>query len=82
MMIIAALYHFARFPDPVASAPAGCQAGGVKGSLFPLAPEGINGTIAGPREGIDNVLAAFVLCRDAGGWDGSRPKPTKCHLAT
>lgn len=58
MIIIAALYHFTRFPDPAAlSAPllAVCHAGGVKGSLL-LAPEGINGTIAGPREGIDNVL--------------------------
>jgi len=32
-----------------------CQAAGVKGTLL-LAGEGINGTIAGPREGIDSVL--------------------------
>ena len=33
-----------------------CVAQGVKGTLL-LAPEGINGTIAGPRAGIDAVLA-------------------------
>ena len=60
MLIIAALYRFARFPDPAALQPglvALCRAQGVKGSLL-LAPEGINGTIAGSRAGIDAVLAA------------------------
>jgi UPF0176 protein len=60
MLTIAALYHFARFPDPAALKPGlleVCLAHGVKGSLL-LAPEGINGTIAGTREGIDAVLAA------------------------
>ena len=59
MMIVAALYHFTRFPDPAAirgPLAALCDAQGVKGSLL-LAPEGINGTIAGPRAGIDAVLA-------------------------
>ncbi|KIC09467.1 hypothetical protein RA19_15765 [Leisingera sp. ANG-M1] len=59
MYTIAALYHFTRFPDPAAIKPALlelCQAQGVKGSLL-LAQEGINGTIAGPRAGIDAVLA-------------------------
>jgi UPF0176 protein len=59
MQTIAALYHFARFPDPAAlRGPllALCNRHGVKGSLL-LASEGINGTIAGPREGIDAVLA-------------------------
>ena len=59
MLTVAALYHFARFPDP--SALRGpllelCLAQGVKGSLL-LAGEGINGTIAGPRAGIDSVIA-------------------------
>jgi UPF0176 protein len=61
MLIVAALYQFARFPDPAALRPellALCQAKGVKGSLL-LAPEGINGTIAGTREGIDAALAAI-----------------------
>jgi UPF0176 protein len=59
MQTIAALYHFARFPDPAALRDpllALCKRHGVKGSLL-LAGEGINGTIAGPREGIDAVLA-------------------------
>ena len=59
MFTVAALYHFTRFPDPGAlRAPllACAEAGGVKGTLL-LAPEGINGTIAGPRAGIDAVLA-------------------------
>ncbi|MBY6066119.1 rhodanese-related sulfurtransferase [Leisingera aquaemixtae] len=59
MYTIAALYHFTRFPNPAAVRPALldlCQAQGVKGSLL-LAQEGINGTIAGPRAGIDAVLA-------------------------
>lgn len=59
MLIIAALYHFTRFPDPaVLRGPLLdlCLAGGVKGSLL-LATEGVNGTIAGPRQGVDAVLA-------------------------
>lgn len=59
MFIVAALYHFTRFADPSAlKRPLAdlCTAQGVKGSLL-LAPEGINGTIAGPRGGIDAVLA-------------------------
>ncbi|MDG4649455.1 rhodanese-related sulfurtransferase [Roseibacterium sp. SDUM158017] len=59
MLIVAALYKFTRFEDPDAlRAPlkAACEAGGVRGSLL-LASEGINGTIAGPRDGIDAALA-------------------------
>lgn len=58
MYIIAALYHFTRFDDPPALKPdllALCNAQGVQGTLL-LAPEGINGTIAGSRDGIDAVL--------------------------
>ncbi|MGL4235092.1 oxygen-dependent tRNA uridine(34) hydroxylase TrhO [Tabrizicola sp.] len=61
MLIVAALYQFARFPDPAALRAdllEVCQAHGVKGSLL-LAPEGINGTIAGTREAIDAALAAI-----------------------
>lgn len=56
---VAALYQFARFDDPAAiRAPlaALCCANGVKGTLL-LAPEGINGTIAGSGGGVDAVLA-------------------------
>lgn len=59
MHIIAALYHFAPFPDPAAlRGPLAklCCGNTVTGTLL-LAPEGINGTIAGSREGIDAVLA-------------------------
>ncbi|KKK61390.1 hypothetical protein LCGC14_3014800, partial [marine sediment metagenome] len=46
------------FPDPAVLRPgllAACRDNGLRGSLL-LAPEGINGTIAGPREGLDAVL--------------------------
>lgn len=59
MTIVAALYHFARVPDPAAvQAPLQklCQSNGIKGSLL-IAPEGINGTVAGERGGIDTLLA-------------------------
>lgn len=59
MLTVAALYHFTRFPDPAALkgplAKVAC-AHGVRGALL-LAPEGINGTIAGTRDGVDAVLA-------------------------
>jgi UPF0176 protein len=61
MLIVAALYRFARFPDPAALRPgllAVCQASGVKGTIL-LAREGINGTIAGTRAGVDAVLTAI-----------------------
>ena len=59
MFTIAALYHFTRFHDPSAlRAPLQkkCDALGITGSLL-LAGEGINGTIAGTRLGIDAILA-------------------------
>ena len=59
MLTVAALYHFARFPDPAAlRAPLldCCMVAGVRGTLL-LAREGINGTIAGDRTGIEAVLA-------------------------
>lgn len=71
MYIVAALYHFARFADPAALqgplAKLACSHG-VTGSLL-LANEGINGTIAGSRAGIDAVLAhirALPGCADFG----------------
>ena len=59
MYTVAALYHFTRFDDPAGLKPPlakVCCREGVTGTLL-LAPEGINGTIAGPRDGIDRVLA-------------------------
>jgi len=58
MTIVAALYHFAAVPDPAAiQVPLQklCQTHGIKGSLL-IAPEGINGTVAGGRNGIDRLL--------------------------
>ncbi|MEM8698024.1 MAG: rhodanese-like domain-containing protein, partial [Pseudomonadota bacterium] len=65
---VATFYHFTPL-DPVAHrtvlAQAACGAG-AKGTIL-LAPEGINGTIAGTREGIDRVLTeirALPGCAD------------------
>ncbi|PUB14233.1 oxygen-dependent tRNA uridine(34) hydroxylase TrhO [Yoonia sediminilitoris] len=59
MFTVAALYHFTRFEDPAAiQGPllGLCKANDIHGTLL-LAGEGINGTIAGSRAGIDAVLA-------------------------
>lgn len=59
MIVVAALYHFVSLPnfkDLQQPLLAYCNEHGVKGTLL-LASEGINGTIAGTREGIDRVLA-------------------------
>ncbi|MBL4769197.1 MAG: rhodanese-related sulfurtransferase [Rhodobacteraceae bacterium] len=59
MYTIAALYHFTRFTDPALVKPdllICCTDNDVQGTLL-LAPEGINGTIAGTRTGIDAVIA-------------------------
>jgi UPF0176 protein len=56
--LVAALYRFVDFPDfaerrePLLEL---CQANEVKGTLL-LAKEGINGTIAGPEAGVQEVL--------------------------
>ena len=58
MFTVAALYKFTPFDDPAAlQAPldAVARENGVRGTLL-LAKEGINGTIAGPRAGIEAVL--------------------------
>ena len=57
--LTAALYQFVELPDFVALQDPlleCCERHGVKGTLL-LAPEGINGTIAGPEEGVHAVLA-------------------------
>ncbi|KPF86962.1 hypothetical protein IP81_19125 [Novosphingobium sp. AAP83] len=57
-VIVAALYRFTRLDNCAAlRAPLEqlCRENGVRGTLL-LAPEGINGTIAGPSSGIDAVL--------------------------
>ena len=55
---VAALYRFARFEDCAAIRSllaAVCRAHGIRGTII-LAPEGINGTIAGSDEGIVAIL--------------------------
>jgi UPF0176 protein len=59
MLSVAALYHFAPIADPTALREpllALCNAQGLKGTLL-IAGEGINGTIAGPRDALDTVMA-------------------------
>ena len=64
MNLVAAFYKFADFGDhadfqePLREAG---SAAGLQGSIL-LAPEGVNGTIAGPSEGVRQVLD--VLMRD------------------
>ncbi|MFC3711137.1 rhodanese-related sulfurtransferase [Sphingoaurantiacus capsulatus] len=66
---VVALYRFARFNDPQVirqALAAICCGRGVKGTLL-IAPEGINGTIAGTDAAIDEVLAqvrALPGCAD------------------
>lgn len=57
-LCVAALYHFCRFDDCTAlrePLDRVCRDNGVRGTLL-LAPEGINGTIAGTDHGIATVL--------------------------
>ncbi|MCI2395761.1 rhodanese-related sulfurtransferase [Aliiroseovarius sediminis] len=69
MYTIAALYHFTRFNNPAElQGPLldVAQREGITGSLL-LAHEGINGTIAGSRAGIDTILThirALPGCAD------------------
>ena len=63
---VAALYRFARFDDCAAlKAPLErlCRENRIRGTLL-LAPEGINGTIAGTDGGIAAVLAAIRALPD------------------
>ena len=56
---VAALYRFARFDDPAALREPLlklCDAVGIKGTLL-LAREGINGTIAGAEDALEQVIA-------------------------
>ncbi len=58
-LTVAALYRFAEIPEPAALADALrrlAAAAGLRGTLI-LAPEGVNGTLAGPAEGIAALRA-------------------------
>ncbi len=64
MFVVAALYKFVSLPDYQELQPKilkVCLDNDIKGTLL-LAHEGINGTVAGTREGIDTLLA--YLCSD------------------
>jgi UPF0176 protein len=69
MFTVCALYHFTRFDEPAAlrdPLQELCSREMITGTLL-LAHEGINGTIAGPRSGIDAVLThlrALPGCAD------------------
>ena len=68
---VAALYNFTRFDDCKAvqrELAALCEAQDIKGTLL-LAPEGINGTIAGSDAGIAAVLAYIRTLPGCGGVD-------------
>ncbi|MGA7594803.1 MAG: hypothetical protein WCA64_06355, partial [Gallionella sp.] len=57
-LVVAAIYKFVKLSDCAAlRAPlqSQCEALGITGTLL-LAEEGINGTIAGTRTGIDSIL--------------------------
>ncbi|MGB3554293.1 MAG: rhodanese-related sulfurtransferase [Jannaschia sp.] len=59
MVTIAAFYLFAPLPDPGAlraSLLSLARGAGLRGSIL-LAPEGVNGTVAGPSEGVEVLLA-------------------------
>jgi UPF0176 protein len=59
---VAAFYQFLALNDPAGLAPAlrqFCAARDVRGTVL-LAPEGINGTLAGPDAGIDATIAALT----------------------
>ncbi len=77
-LTVAALYHFARLADPAArQGPLLdlCRAQGLCGTLL-LAPEGVNGTIAGPRAGILAVLDHIRAWPVSRAWTGRKAPPT------
>ena len=68
---VAALYNFAPFSDPAAlQSPlqAACDEAGTRGTIL-LAPEGVNGTIAGTPGGIEAVLAHIRTLPDCETFD-------------
>ncbi len=83
MYIVAALYKFTPFPDPAAlKGPLEdlARANGVRGTLL-LAGEGINGTIAGRRAGIDAVVAHIRALPGCGDLDWKESTAEKMPFA-
>ncbi|HRJ13305.1 MAG TPA: hypothetical protein PKW15_08695, partial [Alphaproteobacteria bacterium] len=76
---IARFYCFADFPDYVEwqGRLKGIMAtGGVRGTIL-IAPEGVNGTVAGPQSGIDDLIAAL---RKHPGFENLDPKFTPSDI--
>lgn len=74
--LVAAFYQFTPFEDPESLRPGlrrVAEAGAVRGSIL-IAPEGINGTIAGPDAGVEAVLGAIRALPGCAGmeWKESR----------
>ncbi|MAW79471.1 MAG: hypothetical protein CMI63_04485 [Parvularcula sp.] len=70
-IVVAAFYKFTPLPDFADHQPgllARAQENDVRGTIL-LASEGVNGTIAGPREGIDAVLCALNALPGCDGLD-------------
>ena len=68
---VAALYRFARLDSLEqlrASLQQLCRKHGIKGTLL-IATEGVNGTIAGPQDGIGSVLGHIRTWPDCGDLD-------------
>ena len=58
---VAAFYRFAPVADPASLRDrlrTACEAAGTRGTIL-VAPEGVNGTIAGSKAGIENILTAI-----------------------
>jgi len=79
-LTVAALYKFVALPDAEALQPALqalCAGLGITGTLL-LAPEGINGTVAGSVEAIDALLTALRT----GPLFGHRLRDLDCKIST
>ena len=69
---VVALYRFTAFADPAAiraTLASACEKAEVKGTLL-VAPEGLNGTVAGSDAAIDAVLAAISTLPGCADLDG------------
>ncbi|PQA86769.1 rhodanese-related sulfurtransferase [Hyphococcus luteus] len=70
-IVVSAFYKFTPLPDfetHQAGLLACAEENGVKGTIL-LAPEGVNGTISGPREGVDAALRALKALPGCEGLD-------------
>ncbi|NIP74986.1 MAG: rhodanese-related sulfurtransferase, partial [Xanthomonadales bacterium] len=71
MITVGAFYRFTPLPDPAGTRDRvlkTAKAAGLRGTIL-LAPEGINGTVAGPRAGIEALVAALETLPGCEGLD-------------